>query len=356
MLSKSQIFDFIHSGAIISTPEKKIILAWGARTRSARYDPHSPITFYCPDFFLTDNKPWVHHEHIVETSIDKLSQLLLPLQQALPKRQWLNPFKEHFRNALEQLHTKIYSGEIEKAVPFIFEISRSPMSPSQLVASLCKALEFIRHSPIHLYGHWSNNEGILGATPEVLFSLAKTEDAWVLKTSALAGTKDSQRKDIRMEHDLKTHYEHALVISGIQESLKAYGKIELGALEELKLPKLTHLKTPITLKLKHGPDVEDIVARLHPTPALGAFPRLAGIAWLKAYQRILERKYFGAPIGYVKPREQISNVYVAIRNYQWDHAQIQIGAGCGIVAGSDFNDEWQEIGLKIKSIKDILAL
>jgi menaquinone-specific isochorismate synthase len=356
VFKSSDICEFIYSGSIVSTPEKKILLGWGPRSRHASYDTQTPLTFYTPDFFLKEAKPWTTHSSVAEISIEELSEKLQPFHREFPKRQWINPFKEQFRTTLEEIHKKIYSGELDKAVPFVFEISNSKMSPEQLITSLMKALEFTRNYPIHLYGFWNEREGILGATPEILFSLDKTQQCWTLKTSAIAGTKDRQRQDISMEKDPKTYDEHALVISGIQESLKFYGQVELGELEEIKLPNLTHLKTPITVKMNQDPDLEDIIARLHPTPALGAYPRKPGLAWLKSYQTKIDRKHYGAPVGYIKPESQISNFYVAIRNIQWDTSQIQIGAGCGIVAGSNFNNEWQEIHLKIKSIKEIFAL
>lgn len=356
MLQSSDICKFISSGSLVSTPEKKILLGWGPRTRHVSSENQSSLAFYCPDFFLRDAKPWVTHTWAGETSIDELNELLKPYHKEYPKRSWFNPFKEHFRETLDEIRKKIYSGELEKAVPFVYEISKSLMSSGQIITSLLNALQFLRNYPIYLYGFWDNQRGILGASPEILFTLAKTQQGWCLKTSAIAGTKDKQRKEIQIKNDLKTYDEHALVVSGIKESLSFYGNLVLGELEELKLPNLTHLKTPISVNMKQRPRLEDIIARMHPTPALGAFPRKPGLDWLKSYQTRIDRKQFGAPVGYVTPDDKTANFYVAIRNIQWDPSQIQIGAGCGIVAGSNFNNEWQEIHLKIQSIKEIFSL
>jgi isochorismate synthase EntC len=35
---------------------------------------------------------------------------------------------------------------------------------------------------------------------------------------------------------------------------------------------------------------------------------------------------------------------------------MQIAAGCGVVADSKCENEWAEIGLKLKAIKEMLAL
>jgi menaquinone-specific isochorismate synthase len=357
VLKFSDICAFIDSGAIMSIPEKKVLVAWGKQTRFPH--PFNPLSlyFYSSDFFLMEQNPWLAYEHHLEVGIEEFIPLLKPLAQKVPKCQWFNHHKEKFKSAIEDIQKKIKFGELEKAVPFVFEVSKTPMTSAQLISSLLKALEFSIHYPLHLYGFWEAERGLLGASPEILFSLAKTaQNTWNLNTSALAGTKEAERNDIKMEIDPKILHEHDLVIAGIKESLISYGEVVIEKIQELRLPNLAHLKTPIVVKMNQKPDLQELIARLHPTPALGAFPRHPGMVWLQSYQRLIDRKHFGAPVGYIKPQHEVASFYVAIRNAQWNASEIQIGAGCGIVAESDFNNEWEELNLKISSVKEILAL
>jgi isochorismate synthase EntC len=41
---------------------------------------------------------------------------------------------------------------------------------------------------------------------------------------------------------------------------------------------------------------------------------------------------------------------------QWGKDQMQIAAGCGVVADSVCDKEWNEINLKLKAVKEMLAL
>ena len=106
----------------------------------------------------------------------------------------------------------------------------------------------------------------------------------------------------------------------------------------------------------HPPAFEEIVQALHPTPALGAHPREVGRYWLLDYQQHFDRLRFGAPVGYTDPSTRISRCFVAIRNVQWQPNRMLIGAGCGIVANSDPETEWNEILLKLKAVKALLNL
>lgn len=346
-------FEFLSRGSFISTPDKQVILGWGP---SYHVEEQKAIAFYSPDFFLMENNYWFSHEHIQRFSFEELEQQLTPYACDPIRRSWRNPHKETFRQALDELRKRIHLKELRKAVPYVFETSRSAMSPSQLAASLIHALRLARKYPLYLYGFWNHLGGMLGATPEILFTLSKTPDSWTLKTSALAGTKEKQRKDHKMESDLKTLEEHDIVIQGIRESLCHFGSLELGELVELELPNLIHLKTPITVRMQSKPSCKEIISHLHPTPALGAYPRNSGVEWLKQYQHKIERKFYGAPVGIIDPNNHLYQFCVAIRNVQWNLSEMKIGAGCGIVEGSDFDREWLEIDLKIRSIKEVFAL
>jgi menaquinone-specific isochorismate synthase len=108
------------------------------------------------------------------------------------------------------------------------------------------------------------------------------------------------------------------------------------------------------VKLQQAVTTDQVTQLIHPTPALGAYPRVEGMKWLREFDREMPRERFGAPVGYTRKGE--STCYVAIRNVQWKDFQLKLGAGCGIVPASQFESEWNEILLKLKSIKNILAL
>ena len=98
-------------------------------------------------------------------------------------------------------------------------------------------------------------------------------------------------------------------------------------------------------------DFETVARRLHPTPALGVYPRgSAGAAWLATIDPHGDRKRFGAPFGLRLPSGG-GRCVVAIRNLQYAAGRLEIWAGCGVVSLSRYEDEWQEVLQKIQAVR-----
>lgn len=352
MLTQQNLINFIQSGTLISSNGHKLLMGWGKKTwyQSPPADA-SPI-FYFPDFFLTDPAPWLTHEYTEEIEIDALFDLLSSQTAECPQLHWNNDYKDFFYDHHGRLQTIFKSGKLSKAVLYVMEKCPQAMSTAQLVTSLLSCLSNKKKFHGHLYGTWTESDGILGMTPEVLFTLRKNSDEWTILTHALAGTstKDDMLSDTKMLH------EHHLVIQGIKKSLQYFGPVVVGPFKTLKLVHFSHLIASLQVDIPHRPAFHQIVQALHPTPALGTYPKQVGWDWLHSYQLLIDRRRYGAPVGYIKPEENESSCYVAIRNVQWTPNQMLIPAGCGIVVESDPDEEWNEIELKIKSIKDMLNL
>lgn len=336
---------FLDCGAIIDSGNDTCILGWGERTWMEK--PTDEISFYFPDFFLQSKKPWFTHEFTTEIKKDELLELLtIDNKISHTSITWINIAKPKFQNAFEDLQTKFQSNILQKAVPYIFEESSGNLN---LLQSLRSLLIYTKKYPVFAYGFWSNDEGMLGATPELLFQISDNQ----LETVACAGTCTIEEAD-EILHDQKQLHEHNLVVEGIRESLSTLGQFKKGELRVQKYTKLCHLITPITVQLDTPVSADQVTQLLHPTPALGAYPRQEGMRWLSAFNQVMPRDRFGAPVGYSYKGK--STCYVAIRNIQWKGYHLKLGAGCGIVPASQCESEWNEILLKIKSIKDILSV
>ncbi len=322
-------------------------------------DASSP-SFYFPDFFLKSQTPWFVHKHSMEVSPQEL-QLVLSPHELAPKVSlrlnplgWHNSYQPLFLHTFEQLQAKFASREIDKAVPFVLESTLQTMDEGQLRTSLLSVLNYAKENPAYVYGFWDKNSGILGATPEILFRIV--DAGTKLETMACAGTKNLHSDSAAFLSDPKELHEHQLVVQGITESLAAFGHVHVGDLRLLKLSQLVHLVTPIAIELNATPSFEAIVRALHPTPAVGAFPRKEGMRWLEDYHTKIDRGRFGAPVGYTLPAAKKANCYVSIRNVQWNESEMMLAAGCGLVKESRSDREWAEISLKLQAIKEMLAL
>lgn len=340
---------FIDSGTLVSIGNGRAIIGWGPRRWMPQYQPSDSPSFYFPDFFLTMPNPWFQHDHWAEVSVKDLVDQLVPSQQ--DNILWSQPNKTEFIDAFEDIQRRITSKELQKAVPFAFSHTSTTMSPKLLQQSLAHLLRYVQSSPLHVYGFWDKKEGILGASPELLFS----KESSVVHTVALAGTYPKSSSSNQLLNDPKERHEHQLVVDGIVDSLKPYGKIVVDKTTVLELPTLYHLMTPIKAHLDQPNAFDAIVKSLHPTPALGASPKASGMQWLKHFQTKIDRRRFGAPAGVVYNNGANAHCWVAIRNIQWNQDGMILGAGCGVVQSSEAEKEWNEISLKMDSIKKILG-
>lgn len=355
MLERDFIENWMHCGTLLSAEKGQLILGWGARKWLKEPSQDHP-SFYFPDYFLEDSTPWFMHEHVLKLTDTQLLGVLEKIPDSCKKHvKWESPSRDFFHTTFMNLQEKIANGELKKAVPFVLETASESMDKARLMHSLKYALRYIQSNAAYLYGFWNDEEGILGVTPEVLFQYGSGHEK-VLQTMACAGTKNVKEGDISLLEDAKEIHEHELVVHGIVQSLSPYGNVNVGKLQLLKLSQLMHLVTPLNVRLHDEPLFKEIVEALHPTPAVGAFPKKEGYRWLQEEERKMQRYRYGAPAGYWLPDEKQSSCYVSIRNVQWKEQRMFIGAGCGVIADSICENEWAEVELKLKAIKEMLDL
>lgn len=352
---EAAIDDWLESGAMLTSSKGSVILGWGVPRRSAAAEPLSKQRqFYFPGYFLETPDPWYHFPHTAELSVKRLLELLDSKSKKSPSKPlWTEPEQDSFVRAFDDLQRRFILGNLKKGVPYATQSSSESMGKDQFAASVRSVLSYVSGRPAYVYGLWNGCEGILGASPECL--LLRTGPS-TLETMACAGTAHSGRPLEEFLKDPKELYEHRLVIEDISLSLSPFGSVEPGKTEAVPFGKLHHLVTPIKLRLDTQFAFDAFVEALHPTAALGAFPRVPGMKWLKSFNCIAERQRFGAPAGYLDHGSAAAACYVAIRNVQWDSNGMKIMAGCGIVPDSKCESEWNEIKGKMQAIREVLAL
>lgn len=265
---------------------------------------------------------------------------------------WQPPDKQEFLEDFDSIKSRIDSGQIDKAVPI--QLCKTKWVPSEL--DRARMILNLLNAPdnLHVFGHWSpDSDSILGATPEVLFRIDENQ----LSTMALAGSLPKSPISHTLLSNIKERKEHQYVIDDIISQLSAFGDPEVGETQVIHLPQISHLKTEINLPGNFLEKNKDLVSLLHPTSALGVFPRNGNdnLLWLKTLNSQADRKYFGAPwIIQLSPQNIIA--LVSIRSIQWNKDGSSIGSGCGIVKESVFESEWEELQYKRESVMKILGL
>lgn len=197
-----------------------------------------------------------------------------------------------------------------------------------------------------------------GATPELL---AEVHDS-NLHTMALAGSRGrgaTPDEDAALARDMfdnpKERHEHALVVEAVRERVRPYART-LDVPDEpeiLRLRNIQHLYTPVRAELETHFDVLDLVGELHPTPALGGYPRRAAQEAIEQLEQH-QRGWYAAPVGWVDAKGD--GVFgVAIRSAVSVGSRARLYAGAGIVAESEPDKEWDETNLKFKPLLSALG-
>jgi menaquinone-specific isochorismate synthase len=199
----------------------------------------------------------------------------------------------------------------------------------------------------------------LGATPERLVALHNgTATTMALAGSGPRGATPEVDASLarRLLHDAKERTEHAVVVDALREDLAPFSARVIAAAEPRihTLPNLHHLITPIRAQVRPGCSVLDLVSRLHPTPAVGGYPRESAMALIREREE-LDRGWYAAPLGWVDAHGQ-GEFVVALRSALVRDGTATLFAGCGIVGDSDPETENAELGWKLRPMLTALGV
>ncbi len=302
--------------------------------------PAGGVAFFRTDFGLRAARPWQVPARWEVVDPGALAARLGPAER--PGWQWAAPDAAAFAAVFQQVTAEIRRGAFEKTVPVAVE--RGRLAGGEAAAT---ALAFARPDPACFGYAWVDGaRGFAGATPEVLLEVAGRR----LRTMALAGTARSDEREVFGADD-KEILEHEYVVRSLVAQLAGIGTVRRSARRVLDLGALVHFHTPIAVTLDHPQDPAGLVARLHPTPALGPLPRTAAtLAMLEAWRdRLGCPAEFGAPFGLWHDRR--FTAVVAIRGVWWEGREARLPAGCGVIEASRLVNEWRELQLKREAVK-----
>lgn len=281
-----------------------------------------------------------------ETSSELLTELVtegreLAMQDLLPRAEW----QEMVASAVQ----KIREGEFEKVV-LARAVQVSGSDAFDIPATLLRLRK--SYPGAHVFAIQRGDRYFVGATPERLVCGVDGQ----IKTVALAGSARrgaTQEEDERLGREEllnnpKNQAEHAVVVTTIRNALaRLCSRVWVAdAPHVLKLKNIQHLETPIIGDLLPGHSILEAIEDLHPTPAVGGYPRLPALAAIRSMEQ-LDRGWYASPIGWIGMSGN-GEFAVALRSALVDGANATLFAGCGIVADSDPESEYQESCLKLQ--------
>ena len=276
------------------------------------------------------------------------SNMMSDRQQEFIKISEINP--NNFKRAVLSSLASINSNDLSKIV-IAQALDVSSRQPFRLFQSLNNLR--ILHPDCYIFS-LSNGKGqnFIGASPERLLGIHNQE----LTTDALAGSAprgktvaEDGELAARLLNSEKERHEHQVVIDFITQRLEKLGLVPQMLTPQLRqLANIQHLWTPIRAKVPTNVQPLDIVAQLHPTPAVAGAAGDVACAEIRRYESF-ERGLYAAPLGWIDYRNN-GEFIVGIRSALIDGDRARLYAGAGIVAGSDPDKELAEIQLKLQAL------
>jgi menaquinone-specific isochorismate synthase len=283
--------------------------------------------------------------------------VLPPVLPQVSKRREIDPrHTDPFRSSVAAALASIQKQQIHKLVLAHAVDVRSPL-PFNWAHSLHNLRQ--RHPDCTVFSVGNGRgQSFIGASPERILSIHHDQ----LVTDALAGSAPRGRSPLedaelaeRLMGSDKERHEHQVVVDFIGQRL-----VDLGLQPTfrkspriLSLSNIQHLHTPIHAAVPTGIHPLEILASLHPTPAVAGMPRAIACQQIRQYENF-GRSLYAAPLGWMDAQGNAEFV-VGIRSALLDGHCARLYAGAGIVKGSDPDRELAEIRLKFQTLLQALV-
>jgi menaquinone-specific isochorismate synthase len=197
-------------------------------------------------------------------------------------------------------------------------------------------------------------EGFVGATPEMLVS----RHGDIVRAHPMAGTaprSGDPATDARLAQQLldssNTRAEHRHTIDMVHDTLLPWCSFldEEAEPSIVAMANVQHLATRLEGQLSTpAASVLELVGALHPTPAVGGFPRDAALELISEIEQ-LDRGRYAGPVGWIDTAG--NGVWaVGIRSAEFSGHTARLFAGVGIVADSEPETELAETRAKLQTM------
>jgi isochorismate synthase len=265
------------------------------------------------------------------------------------------PPSDAYAEAVREVVDRIRRGRMRKVVlARTTEVTAQRELDPRLLASRLRAVD----PAAYTFAAPTDDGVLVGASPELLVSRRGLE----VRSNPLAGSAprsgdpDEDRTNAdTLAGSAKDREEHAIVVDAVAETLRPFCA-ELAWDPEPSLretPNVWHLSTRFRGVLRDpAPTALDLVAALHPTPAVAGEPREEALDVIDELEPFDRGRYAG-PVGWVDA-DGDGEWAIALRCAELRGDRAVLYAGAGIVAGSDPLRELAETERKFRAFLDAL--
>ena len=326
--------------------------AWGPRLEGARL-----VLPRIAWWRGTDGRGWEVRARLVSgdedpgvVAADLLSAPAAPVRT--PPAPW-PPLAQDFEVQVEDAVALINDGALRKVV--LARAVDEPLTADD--ATLLTRLGTIPGATVYAHD-LADGALFVGATPELLFEACGTR----LRTMALAGTcprGESEAEDLARSAELlastKQRKEHGVVVEHLAAALRPRAaRFAVPTTPHRRnAGNLLHLQTLLDVDLRR-PDHLDVVAALHPTPAVCGLPTPTAAHYLARHEG-LQRGLYAGLLGWFSA--EAARVAVPLRGgiLSADRRQARLFAGAGIVETSDPAAELAETDAKLGLMRGVIG-
>ena len=274
----------------------------------------------------------------------------------LPRRKVSGAERAAWSRMVWRTLRRIQAGEAEKVVlARTLDVTPTrPVSPLDLVLALWQESH---GSHVFLFEPVPG-EAVAGAAPETIATVVNG----VVRATAVAGSVGVGADSVetaqlarRLFNSDKDRAEHDFVVQDMVARLSALGCSVRRDVEPhvLALARIQHLETKIAAGIPEGVTLLDILASLHPTPAVCGIPRNVALSILTGSE-VFDRGWYAGPVGWLGSDGK--GIFVpALRSAVSSKRRWRLFAGAGIVPGSDPALEWEETELKFDPVLRAMA-
>lgn len=293
----------------------------------------------------------------VSAALQKISRVVEPEKSlTAPKRVTETPDRDYWAQVISKAQARILRHDLEKVVLGRCRILEFDEKPA--LSKILEGLQKIEEPSYLMAFQTPSGVAFLSRSPEKLLSWRGPK----FDVDALAGTRkrsNDVKEDLTAGAQLslspKETAEHRAVTQYIEEILTPYCESLTQVEKErlLLLKNVQHLYSRFSGQCLPQYHPLEILKKLHPTPAVGGRPKELATAFLAAAEGF-ERGWFAGAVGWTDGFE--GDFAIGIRSAYLYGNELKIFAGCGIMAESDPEAEWQETSWKMKNFNDLFQV
>jgi isochorismate synthase len=197
-----------------------------------------------------------------------------------------------------------------------------------------------------------------GASPELLIRRSGDRAfAQPMAGSVARGATDAEDERLarQLEDSAKDAVEHRIVSEFVVDALRPFSQaVAARSPEVVRFTNIQHLATSVAAELRApAADVLQLAAALHPTPAVGGWPREAAERLIDELEK-MERGWYAGAVGWIDANGD-GEFAVALRcGLLWEDGA-RLYAGVGVMPDSDPARELEETDLKFKALMTALV-